>query len=784
MFLRQSDDNTAKIEGIVDDKLSVSGFVSADEVTEMIAQAQLEPVVPDVYLTKTEAASTYASASTVRAIDDKFSEYAEAENVYTKTEVDELISQSGGGDVTKAYVDEQIATHTHDNYAEAVNVYTKTEVDELISQSGGGEVTKELLDKRTLVHHDTGLPVPIIIELQSNYWTRSETDSTYASKLLLYNYFYTKTEVNELISQSGGGGSEISKNDTSISILDNGNIEIKHKNQPFDITLNNGESESITIRQNESLEIEQAGTGLMALSSEAIHFYNNRLNIYNDANPFVAVAGRLVVTGDLSSPNVYTKTEVDELISQSGGGGGSVSSLSDGVTTISCDENHNVVINNNNNLPVLKIDSQTGAAITLNANHGTSYISLIEVGNNDEVSIGRHDGTLGFIAPRVMCDNTFYAPAIEADGLTVSGPISANNIYTKTEVDELISQSGGGGGDVTKAYVDEQIATHTHDEYAEAENVYTKTEVDAKITQYGVNWDTSITSIETDRTTIDNENIMLSTLKLAGIPIEAHKNESTWESRLEVGGQEVWFTGNITMPGSLTIGSGGLSVGGLYMNPAGADYIGCGVNGVGYWAINNSSKKMIISKELNVEAALTVSGKTTINSDITLGANQGLVLNNNGHSGRMYLASDGKALYFVVDGVYKYLWGGSQTITHHTNVQGEVGTFCETNGGIYDGYENIAETDCICQVVQSNTLNSKIVGIITSDTEFASHGDVLMKVVPGTYKLGDILCPDITGRARVATETELQYMMLHAIPRPKITSIATGIDNTVACFII
>ena len=126
----------------------------------------------------------------------------------------------------------------------------------------------------------------------------------------------------------------------------------------------------------------------------------------------------------------------------------------------------------------------------------------------------------------------------------------------------------------------------------------------------------------------------------------------------------------------------------------------------------------------------------------------------------------------------------SQTITHATNVSGEIGTFCETNGGIYTGYDKIAETDCICQVVQANTLSTKIVGIICSEDKFASHGDVLVKVVPGTYKLGDILCPDISGLARVATETEKQFMMLNAIPRPKITSLDTKIDNTVACFIV
>ena len=127
---------------------------------------------------------------------------------------------------------------------------------------------------------------------------------------------------------------------------------------------------------------------------------------------------------------------------------------------------------------------------------------------------------------------------------------------------------------------------------------------------------------------------------------------------------------------------------------------------------------------------------------------------------------------------------GNQTILHKTDeIDGEIGTFCETNGGIYTGYDEIAETDCICQVQPSNTLNNKIVGIICSNDEFASHGDVLVKVVPGTYNLGDILCPDITGRARVATETELQYMVLHAIPRAKITSLDTKIEGTVAAFL-
>ena len=126
----------------------------------------------------------------------------------------------------------------------------------------------------------------------------------------------------------------------------------------------------------------------------------------------------------------------------------------------------------------------------------------------------------------------------------------------------------------------------------------------------------------------------------------------------------------------------------------------------------------------------------------------------------------------------------SQTITHDTNVTGEVGTFCETNGGIYDGYDKIAETDCICQVVQSTELNQRIVGIITGENQFASHGDVLVKVVNGTYALGDILVPDSSGKARKATDEEKVFMVVNAIPRAKITSLQTGIDHTVACFLV
>lgn len=126
---------------------------------------------------------------------------------------------------------------------------------------------------------------------------------------------------------------------------------------------------------------------------------------------------------------------------------------------------------------------------------------------------------------------------------------------------------------------------------------------------------------------------------------------------------------------------------------------------------------------------------------------------------------------------------GSQTITHKTNISGEVGTFCESIGEIYNGYKKITNTDCICQVKQSKELNKRIVGIIISETQFASHGDVLVKVSLGEFEVGDILCPDENGYGKKATDEELMFMMLHAIPRPKITSLNTGIEGYVACFL-
>jgi hypothetical protein len=126
-----------------------------------------------------------------------------------------------------------------------------------------------------------------------------------------------------------------------------------------------------------------------------------------------------------------------------------------------------------------------------------------------------------------------------------------------------------------------------------------------------------------------------------------------------------------------------------------------------------------------------------------------------------------------------YAWNiSSMTVTHKTNVkdvaneqaQLRIGRFCETTGELYDYERGIKITDCICKVKLSTALNTKVLGIITSEDSFASHGDVLVVVDDGEYHLGDLLIPTQTG-ARIATEDEKLFIMINGLPRVRITCI-------------
>ena len=102
------------------------------------------------------------------------------------------------------------------------------------------------------------------------------------------------------------------------------------------------------------------------------------------------------------------------------------------------------------------------------------------------------------------------------------------------------------------------------------------------------------------------------------------------------------------------------------------------------------------------------------------------------------------------------------------------------------GDEKNPYEDCICKVKRSNALNKNIVGVLTSinPVKFATHGDVLIKVVMDTYNLGDVIIPTINGYGKKASNGEIYDSMVMMIPRAKITSLLTKVPNTVSAILL
>ena len=143
---------------------------------------------------------------------------------------------------------------------------------------------------------------------------------------------------------------------------------------------------------------------------------------------------------------------------------------------------------------------------------------------------------------------------------------------------------------------------------------------------------------------------------------------------------------------------------------------------------------------------------------------------------------------------------GSQTITHKTEGIGELtpGLFCESIGEIY--YMKPRETsngeiipwcafeDAITKIKKAESLNKNIIGIITHTenefVRFATHGDILIRVIPGSYSLGDIIVPTAGGLGKKATSDEIMNCITLGVPRVKITATTTKFSDCVAGMIL
>ena len=754
MFLQRSDDNTGKIEGIVDEKLAMSGFVNEEQVTEMIAAAQLEPVVPDVYLTKNEAASTYSTTG---------HSHSSFNNRLSTTGLD---AKNG------------ITSFTFGNDYLGINTYHDT--------MGGVFVDQYERDGTTRRNRVTIINGYGYTEFPGN--TAVLKDFTAKQNVNIYGDLYVKG-----VKIDGSGGGEFDP-----SVL-----------EPY---------ATIQYVDSEIAKIPSGGGGgdvTKAYVDEQISTHNHN-NVY------------------------YTKSEVDTKIAEipSGGGGGvdpSQFALKDHTHTyigndIRVDGNITMKTGETKSWD-LAFDWLTVATIPRQMVRDVKDSNIITLGTRQQYKVERGDRLkASFTFDNLSTTNTITIDYTfsNSEGGGVKTTIYENVLWTGDGVgytmtfDNLPYNSDG------KIYVTcSQLEIYRE---KTTENITTLVSANGDATLPG-----SLTatnkyhqmgnlSIDEDVFRFFNADMKDQDKCYFEIGKGLNKttgNEGFWITytfpgitelgfqgaidmmKFTYDGRKIDINGDLTVAGEININkikASNVTVNGgalYFLNMNTGDWVGriaeCSIVGgskeVIHLMVEHYEHRMTLLDEngdTTLPGSLTVSGDLNVPNIATVGS---LMMSNedSGRNVRLYCSDVGIGVYDSKKGKYYTLWNAnnvSETITHTTNVTGEIGTFCETNGGIYDGYDNITETDCICQVVQSSTLNNRIVGVITSPNQFASHGDVLMKVVPGTYKLGDILAPDITGRARVATDTELQYMVIHAIPRPKITSLATGIENTVACFIV
>lgn len=174
-----------------------------------------------------------------KKINDELAEKADADDVYTKSQVDEMISEIPTVDAyTKSEVDDLL-----DDKANVADVYTKSQVDNLIPDVSGLATKTELnsglatkADETELVNYAkvtsvytkaesyskaevdnliegvTPTPVDAYTKAQTNALLADKADVTdlanYAKVTSVYtkSETYTKTEVNSLIEGAGGSG--------------------------------------------------------------------------------------------------------------------------------------------------------------------------------------------------------------------------------------------------------------------------------------------------------------------------------------------------------------------------------------------------------------------------------------------------------------------------------------------------------------------------------------------------------------------------------------------------
>jgi hypothetical protein len=214
-----------------------------------------------------------------------------------------------------------------------------------------------------------------------------------------------------------------------------------------------------------------------------------------------------------------------------------------------------------------------------------------------------------------------------------------------------------------------------------------------------------------------------------------------------------------------------------------------------------------LTGDTSITGNLTISGELTPNSlnliqgSLTLAdnyASENVTITGATFDASSIEASTSESEYTLVKTLSLVSWtnsqfapisDGSNTITHKTNIIGfkpeQIGCFCEFAGeqtGVYSHPIGLDyPTDAIYKMKLSTTLNSRILGIITSENKFGNLGDVVCKAVYDNYSLGDWLVPSPEGFCRKVTDDERTIISLNRIISPRVTVLYPN-SEFVCCF--
>lgn len=142
----------------------------------------------------------------------------------------------------------------------------------------------------------------------------------------------------------------------------------------------------------------------------------------------------------------------------------------------------------------------------------------------------------------------------------------------------------------------------------------------------------------------------------------------------------------------------------------------------------------------------------------------------------------------------------NMTITHTTQFDNELfediaelGTFIISTPNVYK-FANTTKSpyeDCITKIMPYKSLTniSAVIGVLTNidkinhTCRFATHGDILIKVIADKYNIGDILVPTINGYAKKGTQQEIMNCLINKVNTVKIISLNSSIPDTVVAFL-